>query len=180
MRPDDDEQLFHDGQQRRQRLRRGAVDFVGDEDVEVRVDGTVHDFHQLRGFVVDFRTLDVRRQEVGGEGEEAPLAVLEAGAHRVADHGLTETGDRLQKDVAGREPGGEDQFQNLVVAGDELLQLLDVRLPLGLERGGGEGRDLELDAVLNGHEKSPEKDKVPPELVAPQVHGKVGSNDPTG
>ncbi len=116
--------------QRRLRLGRGAVDFVGQQDV-----GEDRPFDEAKtplAVLVFFQHVgagDVRGHQVGRELDAFELHVQNAGQR--ADHQrLRQPRHALQQAMPAGEDGGEHLLDDLVLPNDDLLQLLLHQLPM--------------------------------------------------
>ncbi len=112
---DGDLPLVHRLEQRGLRLRRGAVDLVGQQ--EVGEDGARLEFERLGVGVVDGDAEDVAGQHVAGELQAVEAAVDGAG-EGVGEGGLAHAGDVLDQQVAAREQADERQAHHLRLAAD--------------------------------------------------------------
>ena len=130
---DRDLALLHHLEQRALDLGRRAVDLVGEE--EVREDGPERGRELARLLVVDPGPDEVRRHEVGRE-----LDPLEVAADRLRErldrHRLGEARHALDEQVAAGEQGDEHPLEQVVLADDDLLDL--VQEPLHRD-GAGRG-----------------------------------------
>ena len=114
--------LLHRLEQRGLRLRRGAVDLVGEE--EVREDRAGAELEVAVALVPDRRAGHVCGEQVGREldAAEAEPAGLGEGSRRQR---LREPRDVLEQDVAVREHAEQDQLELLALADDGALDLVD-------------------------------------------------------
>ena len=94
----------HRFEQRRLRARRGAVDFVGQQDV--REDRAFVKMKLLVALVENGNAENVRRQQVGRELDALELRVNGAG-ERLGQRGLARAGKILQQHVAAAGERGE-------------------------------------------------------------------------
>ena len=142
-----DAMLLHRLEQRRLRLRRRAVDFVGQHDVgEDRPGRELHLPPAGRRILVDdVGAGDVRRHQVGRELDAVELEVEHA-RHRMDEQRLGEAGHADDQAVAADEQRQQHLIDDFVLADDELLQLLDDALAALLHPVGK--RDVVLLHVL--------------------------------
>ena len=121
-----DAMLLHRFEQRRLRLRRRAVDFVGEHDV--REDRARREHHLpppgRRIFVDDVGARDVGRHQVGRELDAVELEVEHA-RHRMDEQRLGQSGHADDEAVAADEQRQQHLLDDVVLPDDELLQLLD-------------------------------------------------------
>ena len=127
--------LLHRLEQRRLRLRRGAVDLVGEQ--EVGEDGAGPEDELGRPLVEDLRARDVARHQVGREldAREAEGRRLR---ERARDQRLGEPRVVLQQHVAVAQQREQDQLERPSLAHDGLLDLVEdqLRVPAHVgERG---------------------------------------------
>ena len=131
--------LLHRLEQRRLRLRRGAVDLVREE--EVREDRARPELEVAVALVPDRRARHVRRHEVGRE-LDAGEAHAQNLRERARGERLREARVVLEQDVSVREEAEPDELERLPLADDRLLDLV--------EHLGGELLDLcELHQTLS-------------------------------
>ena len=133
---DGDLRFVHRLEQRGLRFRRGAVDFIGDDDVGE--DRAGFEFEFLRGGIVDADADHVARKHVRGELDALERAVERAG-ERLRESRLADAGYVFDQQVAAREKGGERELDDLFLA---LHHARDRALKLGEAAAGGGGRDV--------------------------------------
>ena len=115
--PDGHAAFLHRFQQGRLHLGRGAVDFVGQQDVgEDRA--AVH-VERGRGLVEDLRAEDVGRQEVDRELHAAELQVDGPG-HGADQQRLGQSGHALQEQVSAGEQRDQHALDHLFLTDDDL------------------------------------------------------------
>ena len=136
---DRDLALLHRLEHRALHLRRGAVDFIGQQ--QVREDGPVVDAEVAALLVDDLRADDVGRQHVDGE-----LDALEVEVDRLGDgvdeQRLGEAGHALQQQVAAGEQRDHHALDDDILADDDLGDALadaGDELLGGLRFGAGGG-----------------------------------------
>ena len=114
--------LLHRLEQRRLRLRRGAVDLVGEE--EVREDRPGAELEVGGALVVDRRAGHVGGHQVGRELDpaEAQSGRLREGARHQR---LGQAGEILDQDVAVGEQAEQDELERLTLADDRALDLVE-------------------------------------------------------
>ena len=121
--------LLHDLEQRALDLGRRPVDLVGEEQVR---EHRAQRRPELAGLLV----VDPRADEVGRDEVRRELDALELAADRVGDgldgHRLGQARDALDEQVAAAQQRDDEPFQEVVLADDDLLDL--VQEPL--HRGG--------------------------------------------
>ncbi len=126
--------FLHDLQERALHLGRGAVDLVREQ--QVREDRPERRPELAGLLVVDPGPDQVGRHEIGGE-----LDALELTTDRLGEcldgHRLGQARHAFDEDVAAREEGHDQTFQEVVLADDHFLDLVEQ----SLHRGG---------AVLDG------------------------------
>jgi len=105
--------LLHRFQERGLRLGRRAIDLVGEE--HVREHGSGAELELPRPLVVDRRTRDVRRHEVGRELHAAEPQAHHTG-ERARHQGLREAGNVVDQDVTVREETEQDQLEHGALA----------------------------------------------------------------
>jgi hypothetical protein len=101
------------------RLRSGAVDFVGEQDVGEN--GTVFEFEALLSGGKDRDSDDVTGQHVTGELHTLKSAIDGTG-DGLAECGFTNARDTFDEDVTFRENGDERKTEDVVFAPDDGLQ----------------------------------------------------------
>ncbi len=123
---DRDAMFLHGFEQRRLRLGRRAVDFVGQHDVGEDRPGREHHLPPSgrRVLLDDVGAGDVGRHQVGRELDAVELEV-EHPRHRVDEQRLGEAGHADDEAVAADKQRQQHLIDDLVLADDELLQLLD-------------------------------------------------------
>ena len=136
-----DLRFVHRFEQRGLRFRRGAVDFVGHDDVGEDRAGLEFEF--LRRRVVDADADHVARQHVRGELNALERAV-EGTRERLRQRRLADAGNVLDQQVAARQQRRQRQLDHVVLALDDVR---DRALQLG-EAGAG-WRRLRIVAVCN-------------------------------
>ena len=119
---DRDLPLLHALEQRGLRLRRGAVDLVGEDDLGH--DGPRAELELLGLLVVDREAGDVGGQQVGRE-LDAPEAAAEAAGERLGQDGLAGAGDVLDQQVALAQQRDERQADLVMLADDDALDVGD-------------------------------------------------------
>ena len=143
--------LLHRLEHRGLRLRGGAVDLVGEEDVaEDRAGLEDHLAAAVRGGLEDVRAEDVAGHEVGRELHALEVELQDV-AHGLHERGLAEAGQALQQDVPAREDAGEDEPVQLVAAEQDAVQFRE--RPREGVAGGGDllrGRQRRLGGVCRG------------------------------
>ena len=127
--PDRHLPLLHDLEQRALDLGGRAVDLVGEE--EVGEDRAERRPELARLLVVDPRADQVGRDEVGRELDALELAADRLG-QRLDRHRLGKARDALDEDVAAGEQRDDQPLQQVVLADDDLLDLVEQ----ALHRGG--------------------------------------------
>ena len=135
-----DLEIVHGLQQRRLRARRGAVDFVGEDDVGEERAGV--ELETVLAPVEDRHADDVRGQQVRRELDAAELAVngLGQGARQ---RRFADAGHVLQQDVAARQQAHERELDGFALAHDRGFDIGQQRVELlpgggGVLRGGAE------------------------------------------
>ena len=123
---DGDPMLLHGLEQRRLRLRRRAVDLVGEDDVAENRTGCEHHLAAAGAGVLldDVGAGDVGRHQVGRELDARELQVEDLG-QGLDEQGLRETGDADDEAVAADEEGLEDELDDVALSDDPLAELLD-------------------------------------------------------
>ena len=112
--------LLHRLEQRALRLRRRAVDLVGEHD---RVEDRARvEAERLRALVEDRHAEHVGRQEVARE-LDARVLEAERRRERLRQRRLADAGNVLDQQVAAREQAGEREPQRLVLADDDAVEL---------------------------------------------------------
>ena len=134
---DRDAIFLHDLQQRRVRLGRRAVDFVGQQELREDRPGTKAEF--LRLHVEDRRTGDVRGHQVGRELDPAELAAEHA-AERADEERLAQAGHAFDQHVAAGKQRHERAEHQLVLADVDLADLGRDPIEQRLGRRHGFGR----------------------------------------
>ncbi len=122
--------LLHRLEQRGLRLGRRAVDLVGEQDL--REDGPAHEperAHAVR-LVEDLGAGDVGRHQVGRELDALEAQVEDAG-ERLDEQRLGQPGHAGEQAVAAGEERDEHLIDDLVLADDDLPQLLEDLLAPG-------------------------------------------------
>ena len=124
-----DAMLLHRLEQRRLRLRRRAVDFVGEQDVAEDRPGREHHLPPAgrRIFVDDVGAGDVRRHQVGRELNAVELQLEHLG-QRVDQQRLGQPGHADDQAVAADEERQQHLPDHVVLPDDRLAQLGDDRL----------------------------------------------------
>src|SRR5579863_3872644 len=119
MRVDRDLAFVHGLKQRGLRLRRGAVDFVGQQDVgENR---STLEFERLFRRGVDRDAQNVGRQQVTGKLHALKSAVDGAG-EGLSERGLADSGNALNEQVSAREDADQSEADNVVFAANDAAQ----------------------------------------------------------
>src|SRR5205085_10678240 len=118
---DRDHPLAHRLEQRRLRLRRGAVDLVGEEDV--REDRPGDELELLLLLLVDRDADDGGRQQVARE-LDALERQRQRARQRVRQRRLADAGDVLEEDVALGQERGDAELHDLGLAADHALAVL--------------------------------------------------------
>ncbi len=112
--------LFHRLHQRALRLRRRAVDFVGEHD-------RVEDRAGMKAERARFGVEDRHAEHVGGKevARELHARVLEAerGRERLGERRLAHAGDVLDQQMAAGEQAREGELQRLALADDDAVEL---------------------------------------------------------
>ncbi|GAA4314374.1 hypothetical protein GCM10023178_75730 [Actinomadura luteofluorescens] len=129
----------HDLQEGGLDLGGGAVDLVGEDEVDE--DGAEFDVELFGGGVVDAGADDVGGDEVGGELEAGEGAADDAGEGADGE-GLGDAGDAFQEAVAAGEECDDHAFDHVLLADDDLLDLGEgvLQEDCGLvDVGGGDG-----------------------------------------
>src|SRR6202022_651272 len=109
--------LLHRFQQRGLHFCRSAIDLVGQQDVGE--DRALADAERARLQVVDRRSDDVRRHQVGRELDPT-VVQREQASDRLGQQRLAYAGDTLEQDVALRDQGNGAEAHRLVLADDRL------------------------------------------------------------
>jgi hypothetical protein len=129
--------ILHRLEERRLRLRRGAVDLVGEE--ELAEDGAGDEREGALLAIEHARARDVARHEIGRE-----LQALEARARhpreRPRDERLAEAGRTLDEHVTARERGDEQPEHEIFLPDDDLRHLRADAMERRFERLGGHER----------------------------------------
>ena len=129
--------LLHRLEQRRLRLRRRAVDFVGEHDVGEDRAGREHHLPAAgrRILLNQVGAGDVGRHQVGRELDAVELEVDDLGQRRDQQR-LGEAGHADDQAVAADEQRQQHQVDHVVLADDQFLQLGDDLLPAGVHLVG--------------------------------------------
>ena len=114
--------LFHRFEQRRLRLWRRAVDFVGED--HLRENWARVELEAAAVALVDRHAEDVRRQHVARELDALELQPEGARQH-VRQRGLAHAGNVLDQQVAARQNAGERHADLRFLAEDDLTGGLD-------------------------------------------------------
>ena len=109
--------LAHALQQGRLGARRGAVDFVGQEDL--REGRAFNELELPGGLVEDRHARNVAGQEVGGALQPAEIDV-ECDRQGTRQHGLAHTGHILQQNMPFTQKGDHQQVDRVVVADNDV------------------------------------------------------------
>src|SRR5690606_36615935 len=109
---------FHALQERRLRLRAGAVDLVTDDDV--REDWPRTELESARALVEHGDTGDVRRQQVGSELDAIDRAI-EGTGQSPSQHGLADARNILDQQVSLGEELRQRELDGLGLAVDDRL-----------------------------------------------------------
>src|SRR5690349_6640651 len=113
--------LFHRLEQRALRLGRGAVDFVGEHD---RVENRSRVKTKGLRALVEYRYAEhVGGQEITRELDPRVFEP-EGRCERLRERRFADTGNVLDQKVSARDQAGQREFQRLVLADDNLRQLL--------------------------------------------------------
>ena len=123
--------LLHRLEHRALHLRRGAIDFIGEE--QVREDRAAVDAEVAGLLVDDFGADDVGRQHVDRELNATEIQVDGLG-DRVHEERLRQAGHTLQEQVTAGEERDHDALDDDVLADDDLA---DARTDVGDELVGG-------------------------------------------
>jgi hypothetical protein len=133
--------LLHRLEQRRLRLRRGAVDFVCED--HLREDRPGVELEAARFALVDRHADDVGGQHVARELDALELQAQRAGEH-VRERGLANAGQVFDQQVAAREQAGEREAHLSFLAEDDAAGRVDhaldraarevLRLKFGLQQ----------------------------------------------
>ncbi len=129
----------HDLQQGGLDLGGGAVDLVGEDEVDE--DGAEFDVELFGGGVVDAGADDVGGDEVGGELQAGEGAADDFGEGADGE-GLGDAGDAFQEAVALGQERDDHPFDHVLLADDDLLDLGDGALQQGcglVDVVGGQG-----------------------------------------
>ena len=121
---DGDRLLLHRFEQGRLRLRRGAVDFVGEADL--REDRALLELERAAAvgrFDDHVRAEDVGGHQVGRELDAREVQVERLG-ERADEQRLAEAGHAFEQAVAADEQAGEHAVDDVVVADDDAADLL--------------------------------------------------------
>ena len=125
---DRDLALLHDLEQRALDLGRRAVDLVGEEQVREHRP-------QRRPELAGLLVVDAGADEVGRDEVRRELDALELAADRVGDgldgHRLGEARHALDEEVAAAQQRDDEPFQEVVLADDDLLDLVEQPLHRG-------------------------------------------------
>ena len=119
MRVDRDLPFVHRFEQSGLRLRSGAVDFIGQQNIGE--DRAALEFKFLLGSGVDRDAQHVRRQHVAGELDALKSAVDGAG-DGLAERGLADSRDAFDQQVAFGENGDQGEAENVVFAANNAAQ----------------------------------------------------------
>ena len=123
--------LLHRLQQRGLRLRRRAVDFVGQQDVrEHRPFDEAEIPLAVLVFFEHVRARDVRRHQVGRELNAFEIDVQNSAPSVLTIKVFAKPGTPTKQAMPAREDGGEDLLDDLVLADDHLLQFFLHQLPM--------------------------------------------------
>ena len=150
---DGDLLLLHGLEQRALRLRPGAVDLVGQQDLREHGAGVEHE-----GFLValvDADAVEVRRHQVGGE-LHAREPQTERHRKRMRQRGLAHAGHVFDQQVAAGQHAGDAVFDLRAFADDDRANLIDeLHQPLrkGVAHGGEVTRKIEAH-VLNSSDSN--------------------------
>ena len=163
--PDRHLALLHDLEQRALDLGRRAVDLVGEQ--QVGEDRPERGLELARLLVVDPRADQVGRDEVGRELDALELAADRLG-QRLDRHRLGQPRDALDEDVAARQQRDDQALQQVVLADDDLLDLVQEPLHRGgafvagwlvhsglssvRRQAGGAARDVDRDREADADE----------------------------
>ena len=121
---DRDADVLHRFEQRRLRLRRGAVDFVGQDDVrEDRAGLELEERPAVRVLLDDVGADDVGRHQVGRELDARELQVEDV-RERVHEAGLADAGDALEQHVAAGEQAGDRAVDDVFMPDDSPSDLV--------------------------------------------------------
>ena len=155
--------LLHRLEKRGLRLRRRTVDFVGKK--HVREDRAFDEAElpaaRLPVFLENVGSRNVGRHQVGRELNALELEVEDLRKRRDEER-LGKAGDAHQKDVAAREDRGQDEFDDVHLANDDLGEVLLRELELVVQEldqlyvvGAhlGRGRVVDLDRRLLGRRR---------------------------
>ncbi len=121
--------FLHCFQQRRLRLGRRAVDFVGEDDVGE--DRPLDEDHLPLAFLVlleDFRTGDVGRHQVGRELNPLKLQ-MEQVRHAVDQERLGQAGGSRDETMPAGEQREQQLLDHVLLADDDLFQFIPDLLP---------------------------------------------------
>ena len=138
-----DAAFLHRLEQRGLRLRRGAIDFVREQELgEDRPAAELELVAAVRPGGHDVRADDVRRHEVGRELDAAKIEIQRA-RERLHQLGLAEARHAFEQDVAARDDRREHPLDHALLADDDLpdglaevLKVFTKTLGFGLEFGG--------------------------------------------
>ena len=111
--------FVHGLEQRRLRLRRGAVDFVGQQNVGE--DRAALEFELLLGGGVDRNAQHVGRQHVAGELHALKTAI-ESARQRLAKRGLAHAGNAFDQQVSAGQHGNQGEADDFVLAADDFAE----------------------------------------------------------
>ena len=118
--------FLHGLEQRGLRLRRSAVDLIGEQHLgkDRPLDEAVFLFPAVLVHLQDVGAGDVRRHEIGGELDALELEIehLGDGAH---EHRLREAGHADEQHMAARDDRGEHVLHDLLLPDDGLADLLE-------------------------------------------------------
>ena len=128
---DGDLPLLHDFEQRRLGFGRGAVDFVGEQ--QVGEDRAAAEFEAAFAGVVDHAAGDVGGQQVGGELDALELAVDGFG-EAFDKQGFAQSRHAFDEDVAAAEQRDQRFFDDLFLSDDDALY--------GFAQGGSGGAEF--------------------------------------
>jgi len=133
-----DLRFVHGFEQRGLRFRRGAIDFIGDDDVGEDRAGLEFEF--LRRGIVNADADHVAGQQIGRE-LDALERTIERTRERLCESGLPHAGNVFNQQVAAREQRGQRELNDVLLALDDAS---DRALQLGEAGAGGSGRGLQF------------------------------------
>ena len=142
--------LLHRLEQRRLRLRRRAVDLVGQDDL--REQRPLHEAQPARPLLLveDLGAGDVRRHDVGRELNPLEVEIEDVG-ERLDQQRLRQPGHAGDQAVAAGEQRDQHLLDDLVLADDDLAQLGENALAARRDFLGADGGNRRIHAgVLNG------------------------------